>query len=355
MVSLKKTFILMFSILLYANCYAFEKVFYILHGKTPTELIATQSELVTLKPYTKLIDILISQAYQINATGAVEGYVDSSVLNFAKQNSIKLMPLVTNHEFNTEIAHQFLLNLNAQNKAIDLILAECQKYQYYGVQLDFEMIHITDRNLLTRFYQLAAERLHKAGYIVSFTVSPEVSNGTEASYFLTKIWKNWEGAYNLKQLGEAADFLTVMTYDQHGQGTTPGPPASYPWTEEAVKHALKYVPANKISLGIPTESTYWYTGQNPETRSLSILVNTLDHNATVDLINKYKINLQWDDKNKFNYAIFDRNWLFEYLFVENAKSFAAKIELVKKYKLRGISVFVLGTEDPQIWKVLQSQ
>lgn len=81
MVSLKKTFILMFSILLYANCYAFEKVFYILHGKTPTELIATQSELATLKPYTKLIDILISQAYQINATGAVEGYVDSSVLN----------------------------------------------------------------------------------------------------------------------------------------------------------------------------------------------------------------------------------------------------------------------------------
>ena len=43
-----------------------------------------------------------------------------------------------------------------------------------------------------------------------------------------------------------------------------------------------------------------------------------------------------------------------YLFVEDARSFAAKLELMKKLKLRGFSVWVLGPEDPGIWAQLKS-
>ena len=38
--------------------------------------------------------------------------------------------------------------------------------------------------------------------------------------------------------------------------------------------------------------------------------------------------------------------------IEDAKSFAAKLALVKKFHLRGISVFRLGIEDAGIWPVL---
>ena len=40
----------------------------------------------------------------------------------------------------------------------------------------------------------------------------------------------------------------------------------------------------------------------------------------------------------------------EHLWIEDARAFAAKLELVRKYKLRGYSVWVLGTEDPAVWQ-----
>jgi spore germination protein YaaH len=43
------------------------------------------------------------------------------------------------------------------------------------------------------------------------------------------------------------------------------------------------------------------------------------------------------------------------LFIENARSFAEKLKLVRQYHFRGFSAWVLGFEDPGIWKVVQQQ
>jgi len=39
------------------------------------------------------------------------------------------------------------------------------------------------------------------------------------------------------------------------------------------------------------------------------------------------------------------------MWIEDARAFATKLELVRKYGLRGYSVWVLGTEDPKIWEL----
>lgn len=54
-----------------------------------------------------------------------------------------------------------------------------------------------------------------------------------------------------------------------------------------------------------------------------------------------------------NYAILDNDGVFEYLYIEDAKSFAAKLGLVSKYHLCGFSAWVLGEEDPDVWKILE--
>ena len=63
----------------------------------------------------------------------------------------------------------------------------------------------------------------------------------------------------------------------------------------------------------------------------------------------------WDDNNKGNYAIFQRHFMNEYLFVEDARSFQAKVGLARKYHLRGMSVFALGFEDPAMWESVSSK
>jgi len=49
------------------------------------------------------------------------------------------------------------------------------------------------------------------------------------------------------------------------------------------------------------------------------------------------------------------NSVYNWLFIENARSFAEKLKLVRQYHFRGFSAWVLGFEDPGIWKVVQQQ
>ena len=47
------------------------------------------------------------------------------------------------------------------------------------------------------------------------------------------------------------------------------------------------------------------------------------------------------------YVMYSNNYMNEYIFVENEKSFNEKLNLAKRYQLRGISVWKLGYEDPE--------
>ena len=346
--------------LLYTSCYSFccfgtENLFYVLRNNTPARMTAAQNSLSSLANHFKSINILVPQSYRIDENGVVWGAIDPDILDFAIKHSIKIMPLITNTEFNKDIGHKFLSNPSAQTTAIQSILDVCIKQHYYGVQFDLEMIAIEDRDALTRFYQAAAAALHKKGFVVSFAIAPLVSAPPQASDFLKKLYVNWEGAYDLKKLGEAGDFVSLMTYNQHGGVTTPGPTASIQWIEAAINYALQFIPAQKISLGIPDYSNYWFTGTDTGEASGKTAVQAvgINYEKAMYLIHKYKANLQWDDQAKINFSIYEHDWLNEYIFLENKQSFAAKLALVNKYNLRGISVFDLGTEDPQIWDAMK--
>lgn len=344
--------VLILSICTCSSSFAIENVFYILRSNSPAQITEMKNSIASLKTHAKSIDILISQAYQIDKNGLMWGFVDRDVMDLAKQHSIKLMAMITNASFDKEKTHAFLSDTAAQKRALDSILDACKKNHYYGIQLDFEMIALEDKEALTHFYKAAADLLHKNKYAVSFAVAPVVEDSIMSSDFQKRIYENWEGAYDLSELGKLADFLTVMVYNQHGDGTTPGPTASIGWTEAAIKNVLQYASPEKISLGMPAYSAYWYTARSTESKKITQHLAGISYDEVDYILKKNNAKLHWDETNKFNFAIFEHNWLNEYLYVEDAQSFKAKMNLVKKYNLSGISVFYIGIEDPKIWALI---
>jgi spore germination protein YaaH len=306
----------------------------------------------SLVKHAKKIDILISQAYRIEANGMILGYIDPQVTAFTQKNNIKLMALITNVGFDKKKAHQFLQDEVAQERALETLLQTCKQQHHYGIQLDFEMIPLADKDKLTHFYKKAAELFHKNGFIVSFAVAPVVVDEPIPSDFLKKIYENWEGAYDLKALGEAGDFVTVMAYNQHAGKTTPGSTAGIRWTEAVIKHTLHEIPADKISLGIPLYSEYWTTSENSDDPLKKIEAHAvgIGYEKVKYLVNKFSAHLEWDAKDKNYYTFYQQNWLNEFIFIEDVDSFQGKLALIKKYKLRGFSAFNLGVEDPKIWR-----
>jgi spore germination protein YaaH len=164
------------------------------------------------------------------------------------------------------------------------------------------------------------------------------------------MFDNWRGAYDYKALAESLDFISYMTYAEHTGNSTPGPVAGFPWMEACLRYVLSLgVPPEKISLGIPSYSDWWYPSYDrkagPRARGRDI-----SYAKAESLLAGANVHAVWDDQEKSPVARWSEDGVFQHAWLEDARAFAAKLALVRQYHLRGYSVWVLGTEDPAVWK-----
>jgi spore germination protein YaaH len=298
------------------------------------------------------IDVLAPSAYFVDEQGIVWGDVDARVIELTARHNVRLMPLLVNAGFDQEKLHQLLSTPAARQRVVASLVDIARRHNYWGIQIDFENVDVEDKDHLTTFYREAAQALRAAGKKISIAVVHRPDEQPGPTQYHKWLFANWRAGYDLKALGEAGDFISIMTYSQHTRRTPPGPSAALPWTEEVVQHFLKSVPASKLSLGIPTGAMQWYTSQEdritPElARSYS---RNLSYSWAMQVIERNNAKLIWDDVQKTAFAYFPNGGTWEWIFVEDARTFKAKRELIDKYKLRGFSVWVLGPEDPETWR-----
>lgn len=308
-----------------------------------------QNESNAIQQQHQQINLIIAQAYFTSAKNKIIGSINLPTVKTANKYHIKVLAQVTNYGFDTTKVQEFLGSNTLQTQAISTLLKKCKTLKLAGVQIDFEHLNINDKTAFTAFIKKLSLAFHQAHLIVSVTIMPSLyQNPPTPLLKLEK--KDWTGAYDAKQLAKYCNFITIMAYDQHTANTTPGPVAGFAWVKAIVKHYSKLVPSNKLSLGIPTYSMHWKMRQVGN--EIVPLGNQITYSQVEQLIKQYKLRLAWDPKNKINYAIFAPYFTDQYLYIENARSFASTLVLAKKSHLRGISVFRMGDGDPKIWKLL---
>jgi spore germination protein YaaH len=297
------------------------------------------------------ISVLAPSAYFVDAQGIVWGDVDPRVRELAARHNVHLMPLLVNAGFDQPALHSLLSSPDARARTIASLADVVKRHNYWGIQIDFENVNVDDKAHLTTFYREAATAMHRLGKRISIAVVHRPDEQPGPTRYHKWLFANWRAGYDLKALADAGDFISVMTYSQHTRRTPPGPNAAPPWAEEVVKYFLQFMPPNKLSLGMPTGAMHWYTSQEdritPElARSYS---SVLSYRWAMGMLERHNAKLIWDDAQKTSYAYFPNGGTWEWIFVEDARSFRAKEALIGKYGLRGYSVWVLGPEDPAIW------
>lgn len=303
------------------------------------------------------ITLLAPSGYSVDEDGIVWGDVDARVLRLAAQHRVPVMPLLVNPGFNQESLHRFLASDAARARAVASLVELCRRNGYAGIQVDFENLSINDRDAFTRFFRELAAALRPGGYRISAAIVHRPDELAGPTQYHKWLFRNWRAGYDLEALGETADFLSLMSYNQHTRRTPPGPQHGIPWMREVVEYALEHVPASKLSMGIITNSMHWYTSQEdritPEmARSYSAV---LSQPRAVGIAERHGARWQWDDEHQVAFTYFANGGTFEWIFLEDARSFAPRAALVDEYGLRGFSVWVLGSEDPAIWDVLRQR
>lgn len=260
-----------------------------------------------------------------------------SVVNFAHQNGLSVLLLVNNAKENSNGTpiHKILSNPTLRAKAIDNLEAYIKKYSLDGINIDFEMVDAGDRQNLNDFMRELSNRLKPQGYVVTIDVFPKQDEANDVAY-----------AYDYAELSKYADKVIIMTYDQHGEWSGPGPIANVGWVEANLKFALKHIPKQKLYLGLAAYGYDWSTNG----------VTSLDYNAVTEIAKRYNAVTKWDDSAKAPYFSYtDQKGVVHQVWFENSKSLEFKLDLVNKYDIAGVAMWKLGEEDPAYWQVFKDK
>ncbi|MHC1479409.1 glycosyl hydrolase family 18 protein [Frateuria aurantia] len=301
------------------------------------------------------IDIVVPTWYTVDGDGLVSGAANATVMASARQHGVEVMPIFTPGA-GPEGYNALVANPRAQDLMNQALVRIAKTEGYSGFQFDFEGVSYLKRDAFTALVTRTAAALHQAGLKISIAVVPNAPGYFAGSTAFGRwMWTDWRGMFDLPRLAKVVDLICLMTYDQNTRWTTPGPVDGLPWVQRQLDYALKYVPADKLSLGIPLYGYHWFTGDpnGPDGKARpNISGDYIDYDESMPLANAFHAQVQWDAQEAESWFYFYRDDMREWVFMPDKRSFSIRYQIVQRQHLQGFCSWVLGAEDPAIWDVL---
>ena len=211
-------------------------------------------------------------------------------------------------------------------------------YGFQGINIDFENIHIKDKDLLTQFVRELYPVFKENGLMVSMAISPISTS------------ENWSLSFDRQRLANTTDYLVLMAYDQHwASSPIAGSVAQYSWVESSIKGVLELIPNNKLILAVPYYTRLWTEVDD------KVLSQAISMESANSFIEKNNVELIWDDESMQYYGELDRDGELIKLWLEDRNSIKYKASLINKYNLAGIASWRKGFETADIWEVINTE
>lgn len=263
-------------------------------------------------------------------------------IEWAHSNGYKVWPIVSNDsmkETTSEIMNDYKLRENLINQIVDYV----KKYDLDGVNIDFEYMKEEDRDLFSRFIIELTPRIKELGKVVSVDVTaPDGS-------------PDWSLCFNRNVIGNVADYIMFMAYDQHGEYVKKegeeGTVAGFDWVELNINKFLgtqEEVPSEKLVLGMPFYTRLWKV-QNGEVTSSVVTMKNIEKSIPEG------VTKEWDDILKQNYIQYEKDGAICKMWIEDENSIKEKLSLVNKYNLAGSAYWAKDFESENIWSIIKQE
>lgn len=290
--------------------------------------------LKTSLPY---VDYLSPFTYGMTFSGNLIPPKDEEMLDAAYRlgtyGALHLSTLDANDRFDTALATNIFNNYVARETLLKEIAETMRQKNFSLIDVDFEYINGADAENYAAFVQ----DLKQLGYPVIAAAAPKTSREQKGQLY--------EG-HDYALLGDAADYLFVMTYEW---GYTYGPPmavAPLPNVRRVLEFAVTETQPDKILMGIPN---YGYDFSLPYVAGAS-RATSIGNRRAVDIARQHKAEIQFDQTAMSPYFTYrDMSGTVHEVWFENARSIYAKFGLLKELGLKGAGYWNLMREFPQLW------
>lgn len=273
--------------------------------------------------------------------GAINTNIGDSGLNYikwAKENNYEVWAIFSNNSYK-ETTTQILSSYELRTKVINNILNLAVQYELDGINLDFENMLTEDKDMYSRFVIELKPKLQEAGITLSVDVTAPDGGGA------------WSECYDRDVIGDVADYIVFMAYDQYGTGSKkPGTTAGYNWVETNLKKFIdrEKIDSNKIILGIPFYTRLW-SEFNGTVTSKTVNMNN------IDTVLPSNVTKEWNEELKQYYVEYMQDGKTYKMWIEDEESIKYKVSLVKQYNLAGVAAWEKDRETESIWSVIKEE
>ncbi len=277
----------------------------------------------------------------LNGKGEIRSKADASYTAWARSKGIQVWGLFSNG-FEPDRTHEALSSYETRLAMIEQLIAYAESFKLQGINIDFENVYTKDKDNLVQFVREMTPLLHEHGLVVSIDVTPKSSS------------EMWSAFLDRARLGEAIDYMMVMSYDEHwASSPESGSVSSLPWAENTIARILKEdgVPSSKLIMGIPYYARLWTEEPNGK-GGLKVSSKALGMSAVQQIIKDKKLKPQFSEETGQHYAEYKEGNKLMRIWIEDATSIKARAEIARKYDLAGVATWRRGFETQDIWGVL---
>ena len=289
------------------------------------------------------INVVSPAFYHLNTDGELEeniGEEGESYIDWAHGNGYQVWAMVQNAGSGMmDVTSEIMNHYDNRQALIEKIVEGCMEYNLDGINIDFENMKKEDIDLFSRFIIELEPRLKEIGAVLSVDVTAPDGSDT------------WSLCFDRTVLGDVADYLIFMAYDQYGASSDQaGTTAGYNWIELNIKKFLETyeVESEKLVLAIPLYARLWTIDNNGIVDGrTAIPMNQIDDVIPSDVERK------WDDELKQNYVEYTEDGETKQMWIEDIDSLKEKVSLIKEYNLGGVASWELGMETEDVWGMLK--
>ena len=222
---------------------------------------------------------------------------------------------------------------STRRKLIENLMKEADTYGFDGFNLDFESLKAEAGPHYVQFIRELSVSCRQKGLVLS------VDNYVPSSY---------SAFYNRREQGIVADYVIIMGYDEHYAGGEAGPVASISYVKDGIGNTLKEVPKEKVINAVPFYTRVWTVNEGKTTSKAYGIVDARQWVAD------NHVELAWDEGLGLSYGSTVNGNGEQYIWMEDEKSMALKIGLVKDFDLAGVACWKLGFESSDIWDIVST-
>lgn len=280
-----------------------------------------------------IIDTVMPVLYSVDKNGNVvsRGVTETNIqklLTYSNSMDIRVIPTVGSYDFDAMSAA--FASEDSYRKQINTIISEVEKYDFDGIDLDYEMIRVSEKDNYLLFLEELSDELNRRDKILSVTV---FAQWEDASY---KDHEQTREVQDYTRIGQVADEVRIMAYDYTLQSSkTPGPIGPINWIRDVLDYATSTIGPEKVWLGVHLYGYQW-----SESRTVAFTYTTGQ-----TIINSPNINAQFREDIGEGYAEFscDEGQSCTAYF-QNERGVQMRRDIAKEYGIAGVAYWRLGGE-----------